>query len=87
MTRYDFLWTNNFKQCANDLQLDLITLLVNFSFELGPIMTRLPTLPNFAFGQIIKCIGCNNDLWAINRNNTGLYDNGMFLSNCKRRAP
>ena len=30
---------SDFEQCSNRLQLDLILLLVNFSYELGQIMT------------------------------------------------
>ena len=30
----------DFEQCLNRLQLDLISLLVNFAHELGEIMTR-----------------------------------------------
>ena len=29
---------SNFEQCSNQLELDLISLLVNFSYELGQIM-------------------------------------------------
>ena len=61
----------------NRLQLDLILLLVNFSCELGPILTRYDflearrviwsnvepttTLPNFTFGKLFMWIGENND--------------------------
>ena len=31
---------SDFDQCSNRFQLDLISLLVNFSYELGQIMTR-----------------------------------------------
>ena len=31
---------NDFEQCSNQLQLDLISLLVNFSYELSKMMTR-----------------------------------------------
>ena len=63
--------------CSNRLELDLIWLLVNVSFELGPIMTRYDflcvrwvilsnieptgTWPNFTFGQLFMWIRANND--------------------------
>ena len=31
---------SDFEQCLNQLQLDLISLLVSFSYELGQIVTR-----------------------------------------------
>ena len=65
------------EQCSNRLELDLISLLVNFSCELGQIMTRYDflwarwvilsnvrtdlNLPNFTFGQLFMWIGANND--------------------------
>ena len=33
-------WMSDSEQCSNRLELDLISLLVNFSCELGPRMTR-----------------------------------------------
>ena len=69
--------TNDSEQCSNRLELDLISLLVHFSCELGPIMTRYDsyglnewfwamfeptwTWPNFSFGQLFIWIGANND--------------------------
>ena len=43
--KYDQIWlhmgqTTDSEQCSNRFQLDLIPLLVNFSYELGQIMTR-----------------------------------------------
>ena len=35
---------SDFEQCLNQFQLDLILLLVNFSYELGYIMTRYDLL-------------------------------------------
>ena len=65
------------EQCSNWLELYLISLLVNFSCELGQILTRYDflwarwvilsnvwptwTLPNFSFGQLFMWIGANND--------------------------
>ena len=65
------------EQCSNRLELDLISLLVNFSCELGSIMTKYDflwaglvvlkmfkptwTWPNFTFGQLFMWIGANND--------------------------
>ena len=65
------------EQCSNQIQLDLISILVNLSYELGQIMTRYdllgldtwfwamfkstPTWPNLTFGQLYMCIGANND--------------------------
>ena len=37
-------WMSDFEQCSNQFQLDLISLLVNFSYELGQIMTRYDLL-------------------------------------------
>ena len=31
---------SDFEQCSNQLQLDLITLLVNFSYQVGTMMSR-----------------------------------------------
>ena len=31
---------SDFEQCVNQLQVDLITLLVNFSYQVGTIMSR-----------------------------------------------
>ena len=31
---------SDFEQCLNQLQLDLITLLVNFSYQVGTMMSR-----------------------------------------------
>ena len=39
MSRYDFLGTMDFEQYLNRLQLDPISLLVNFSHELAQLMT------------------------------------------------
>ena len=40
VTRYDFLdGTGVFEQCSNRLQLDMITLLVIISYQVGLIMT------------------------------------------------
>ena len=59
------------EQCSNRLEFDLISLLVNFSCELGQIMTRYDFLwarwvilsnvwTDFDFGQLCMCIGVNN---------------------------
>ena len=62
------------EQCSNRLQLDLISILVNFSWELGQIMTRYDflcarwvivrnvwtDLPG-NFGQLCMWIAANND--------------------------
>ena len=67
---------SNSEQCSNRLKLYLISLLVNFSCELGQIMTRYDygldewfwamfeptwTWPNFTFGQLFMWIRANND--------------------------
>ena len=46
MTRYDFLWArfSDSEQYLNLLKLDLILLLVNFSCELGQLITRYDIL-------------------------------------------
>ena len=57
------------EQCSNWIQLDLISILVNFLCELGQIMTRYDfqeatPLPDFTFGQLFIWIGANNDqIW------------------------
>ena len=62
---------SNSQQCSNRLELDLISILVNFSCELGPIMTRYDflwarwfwvfeptwTWPNLTFGQLFMWLG------------------------------
>ena len=42
MTRYDLpeIERSDFEQCSNSLKLDLISLLINFWYELGKIMNR-----------------------------------------------
>ena len=68
---------SDYEQCLNRLELDLISLLVNFSCELGPIMTKYDflwarwvilsnvrtdlNLTWFHFGQLFMWIGANND--------------------------
>ena len=37
----NFIWTSYSEQCSDRLQLEIISILVNFSCELGPII-RLP---------------------------------------------
>ena len=46
MTRYDFLedYINDSEQCSNRLQFNLISLLLNFAYEFGPIITRFDFL-------------------------------------------
>ena len=67
---------SDFGQCSNWLQLNLISLLINCSYELKQIMTRYvflgarwviwamfeptPTWYNLDFGQIFMWIGANN---------------------------
>ena len=69
------------EQCSNRLELDLISLLINFSCELGQIMIRYDflwvrwvilsnvrtdwTWPNFTFGQLFMWIGANIEMRAI----------------------
>ena len=80
-TNNDNIWlpigyTSDSEQCLNRLQLDPISLLVNFSHELAHMTSYwlnkrfwamfepTPTWPNFAFGQLFTCIGIyNHHIW------------------------